>query len=156
MKYTRLTKEQFEELHQEFSKFLAVQGIDKTKWEEIKTEQPETAEQHLDCFSDLIWEGALNKVEFLEHFSKNYIFLFHFTENEAQSIVIRCNHPSIDFMTQKGLVWLSENILSDDVDIKQGKKLFEDKSSAIFEIIRQGASISNGELYQQIKNSLEI
>ncbi|MBC7440105.1 MAG: hypothetical protein H7250_09000, partial [Flavobacterium sp.] len=54
MKYTRLTKEQFEELHVEFINFLATQSIDKTEWDKIKTEKPEVAEQELDVFSDLI------------------------------------------------------------------------------------------------------
>jgi hypothetical protein len=33
MKYKRLTKEQFEALHQEFSNFLATQSIDKAEWD---------------------------------------------------------------------------------------------------------------------------
>jgi hypothetical protein len=37
MKYTRLTKEQFEELT-EFSTFLATQTIDKAEWDTIKAE----------------------------------------------------------------------------------------------------------------------
>jgi hypothetical protein len=37
MKYTRLTKEQFEELTQEFSTFLATQ-TDKAEWDTIKAE----------------------------------------------------------------------------------------------------------------------
>src|SRR5690606_4552930 len=147
MKYTRLTKEQFEELHQEFANFLASQNIDKTEWEQIKTEKPETAEQELDVFSDLIWEGALNKTEYLEHFSKSHIFLFHFTENTAQSVVIYSLNPTIDFLTKDGLIWLSENISSDQIDIKQGKKSFENKNVAVFNLIQQGALISNGNLY---------
>jgi hypothetical protein len=50
MKYSRLTKEQFEELHPEFTKFLASQQIDKKEWDKIKTEKPEVAEQELDVF----------------------------------------------------------------------------------------------------------
>lgn len=50
MKYTRLTKEQFEELHQEFTTFLATQSIDKAEWDTIKKEKPEVAEQELDVF----------------------------------------------------------------------------------------------------------
>jgi hypothetical protein len=42
----------------------------------IKAEKPEVAEQELDIFSDLVWEGVLTKAEYLEHFSKNHIFLF--------------------------------------------------------------------------------
>jgi hypothetical protein len=53
MKYTRLTKEQFEELTQEFSTFLATQTIDKAEWDTIKAEK-EVAEQELDVFSDLV------------------------------------------------------------------------------------------------------
>jgi len=69
MKYTRLTKEQLEELHQEFINFLATQAIDKAEWDKIKIEKPEVAEQELDVFSDLVWEGVLGRAQFLEHFS---------------------------------------------------------------------------------------
>ena len=43
MKYTRLTKEQFEELHPEFVNFLATQSIDKGEWDKIKAEKPAVA-----------------------------------------------------------------------------------------------------------------
>jgi Family of unknown function (DUF6495) len=76
MKYARLTKEQFEELHPEFVNFLASQSIDKAEWDKIKLNKPEIAEQELDVFSDLIWEGVLTRAEFLENFSRNHIFLF--------------------------------------------------------------------------------
>ncbi len=35
-KYSRLTKEQFEELHQEFINFLATQSITGEEWKQIK------------------------------------------------------------------------------------------------------------------------
>ena len=89
MKFSRLTKEQFEELNQEFSTFLATQAIDKAEWNKIKAEKPEVAEQELDVFSDLIWEGVLSKATYLEHFSKNHIFLFHCFDTHVQSIVLK-------------------------------------------------------------------
>lgn len=61
MKYTRLSKEQIEELHQEFINFLATQSITAEEWKDIKTNKPEVAEQELDVFSDLVWEGVLTK-----------------------------------------------------------------------------------------------
>ena len=72
MKYARLTKEQFEELHQEFINFLATQSITAEEWGDIKTNKPEVAEQELDVFSDLIWEGVLSKVQYLEHISPQH------------------------------------------------------------------------------------
>ena len=55
MKYARLTKEQLEELHPEFTNFLATQSIDKKEWDELKANKPSIAEQEIDVFSDMIW-----------------------------------------------------------------------------------------------------
>ena len=41
MKYSRLSKEQFESLHQEFINFLATQQITAAEWDTLKTTQPE-------------------------------------------------------------------------------------------------------------------
>ena len=59
MQYTRLTKEQLEELHPEFINFLATQTITAAEWEDIKTNKPKVAEEEIDIFSDLVWEGVL-------------------------------------------------------------------------------------------------
>ena len=55
MKYRRLSKEQFEELHQEFINFLATQSITGEEWTKIKTEQLKVAEEEMDIFSDFHW-----------------------------------------------------------------------------------------------------
>ena len=41
MKYAKLTKEQFEELNEEFAVFLAAQSIDEKEWTKIKKDKPE-------------------------------------------------------------------------------------------------------------------
>ncbi len=156
MKYKRLTKEQFEELHQEFSNFLATQSIDKSEWDSIKRNKPEVAEQELDVFSDLIWEGVLTKAQYLEHFSKNHIFLFHCQEKVIQSIVLKALEPQVDFMQKEGLQWLSDNIFTDTVEIHLGKKEYEtERNSAIFDLITQGAILSDGQLYLQINGIIQ-
>jgi hypothetical protein len=156
MKYTRLTKEQFEELHQEFINFLATQTIDKAEWDTIKAEQPEVAEQELDVFSDLIWEGVLTKAEYLEHFSKNHIFLFQCFDKHVQSIVLKSLVPETDFLTREGLQWLSDNMFTETIEMKIGKKEFtEERNSSIFALIQQGAFLSDGQLYQQINSIIE-
>jgi Family of unknown function (DUF6495) len=156
MKYARLTKEQFEELHQEFINFLATQAIDKAEWDKIKTEKPEVAEQELDVFSDLVWEGVLSRAEYLEHFSKNHIFLFQCFEKEIQSIVLKSLVSETNFLTKEGLQWLSDNLFTDTIEIKVGKKLFTDhRNSSIFQLIQQGAFLSDGKLFQQINTIVE-
>jgi len=153
MKYTRLTKEQFEELHPEFINFLASQTIDKNEWDKLKAEKPEVAEQELDVFSDLIWEGVLSRAEYLEHYSKNHIFLFKCNEHNIESIVIHCHAKHADFLTMEGLQWLNENIFTEEVDVRRGSKAFgDDRNGEIFSLIKQGATLSDGQLYKQFED----
>ena len=156
MKYTRLTKEQFEELHQEFTTFLATQSIDKAEWDTIKKEKPEVAEQELDVFSDLIWEGVLTNAQFLEHFSKNHIFLFQCFDTEVKSIVLKSLVPEVDFLTKEGLQWLSDNMFTETIEMKVGKKVFtEERNYSLFQLIQQGAFLSDGQLFNQINTIIE-
>ena len=156
MKYDRLTKEQFEELHPEFINFLSTQSIDKSEWDKIKLERSEVAEQELDVFSDLIWEGVLTKAEYLEHFSKNYIFLFHCFDTYVQSIVLKSVVTETNFLTKEGLQWLSDNMFTDNIEMKVGKKEFtEERNTSLFELIQQGAFLSDGQLFKQINDIIE-
>ena len=156
MKYKRLTKEQFESLHQEFANFLATQSIDKKEWDAIKSNTPEIAEQELDVFSDLIWEGVLTSAQFLEHFSKNHIFLFHCQEKFIQSMVIKSLVTEVDFMNQEGLQWLSDNLFTEAVEMHIGKKEYDgNRNEAIFNLITEGAILSDGQLYIQINGIIQ-
>lgn len=153
MKYTRLTKEQLEELHPEFTRFLASQQVDRTEWETLKIEKPEVAEQELDVFSDMIWESVIDKAQWLEHYSKNHIFLFKLGKENMESIVIHARTAVADFMTEGGLLWLNENIFSKEVQVSRGKKDFgEDRNTEIFGLIEQGAILSDGTLYTQLED----
>ena len=156
MKYARLTKEQLNELHPEFTKFLATQSIDKSEWDKIKTNQPQIAEQQLDVFSDLIWEGVLIRAEYLEHFSKTHIFLFQCGETHVHSIVLKSLDPETDFLSKDGLQWLSDHMFTENIEMKIGKKEFtKERSPELFELITQGAFLSDGQFYKQINTVIE-
>ena len=149
MKYSRLTKEQFEELHQEFINFLATQSITADEWEELKKNKPETAEQELDIFSDLVWFGVLSKVEYLEHISPNQLHLFRCKEKNMHLIALKLKHDNVDLTTNDGFQWLRDNLLSDDIEFYNAKKDYsEDKHLDIFKMIQTGANITKGELFQ--------
>jgi hypothetical protein len=153
MKYARLTKEQLEELHEEFIRFLASQSIDKAEWDTLKKEKPQVAEQEIDIFSDMIWDNVVSKAQWLEHYSKNHIFLFKINEEDMESIVIHAHTTHADFLTQGGLQWLNENIFSDEVQLTRGKKpITEDRNDAVFNLIEQGAILTDGTLYQQLED----
>ncbi len=149
MKYTRLTKEQLDELHWEFSNFLATQSITKDEWDALKRENPMAAEEELDIFSDLIWEGVLSNVSYLENISAQQIHLFHLTTKEMKLISIKVMNPDVDLGTKDGFTWFKKNYNSDFVEYLTASKSYTgDKNKDKFGLIRQGAGITKGDLYQ--------
>jgi len=148
MKFTRLSKEQFEELHQEFINFLVTQSITAEEWKDIKTNKPEVAEQELDVFSDLVWEGVLTKAEYLENISPQHMYLFYLGESEIELIGIKLNTKDVDLTTSEGFGWLRENLMSDEVEIFNAKKAYSnEKQLDKFALIQQGSVITKGELF---------
>ena len=149
MKYSRLTKEQFEELHQEFINFLATQSITADEWEKIKTNTPEIAEEELDVFSDLVWEGVLNNAKYLEHVSPSQMHLFNLENDFMHLITVKIIQKNIDITTAEGYQWLRENLMDDNVQFMQAKKEYsDDKNKDKFDLILKGAVITKGELFQ--------
>lgn len=149
MKYSRLTKEQFEELHKEFINFLATQSITADEWTNLKANKPDLAEMELDVFSDLIWEGVLNNAEYLEHFAPQHMYLFHLDEENMHAIVVNVKNEDIDITTKGGYSWLRDNLMDDSVEFLQADKAYtEEKNLDKFKMIEQGASITKGELYR--------
>ncbi|MBU2951444.1 hypothetical protein KO493_12125 [Tamlana agarivorans] len=147
MKYSRLTKEQFEELEQEFINFLATQSITGEEWANLKANKPDLAEMELDVFSDLIWEGVLNTAEYMEHISAQHMYLFKLGEANMQAIVVNIKNDQ-DITTAEGYEWLRNNLMDDHVEFLQADKDYtDDKNLDKFKMIEQGAVITKGDLF---------
>ena len=149
MKYTRLSKEQQEELQQEFINFLATQSITADEWKVLKRDKPNVAEDEIDVFSDLVWEGLLTKVNFLENIGPQQMHLFHLTDKEMKLISIKVINPNINLETKEGFSWFRKNYQSDFVEYLTASKTYtKDKNLDKFNLIKQGAVITKGELFQ--------
>ncbi len=157
MKYRRLSKEQLEELHPEFINFLATQSITKEEWDTIKATQPQVAEQEIDVFSDLVWEGVLNKAEFLEHISPNTMNLFELGDKEMSLISVMVGNEDIDITTKNGYAWLQNNLLDESVKLFTATKTYsEDPNADKFNLIEQGAVITKGTLFHYFDDLVEL
>ena len=157
MKYRRLTKEQLEELHPEFINFLATQSITAGEWSAIKRERPEVAEQELDVFSDLIWEGVLSRIEYLENISEQHMHLFYCGEKEMKLISVRVRNPGVDLQTEAGFAWFRQHWQSDLVEYLTASRAYSsDPNRDKFDLIEQGAAITKGALYQWFEEIIEI
>ncbi len=148
MKYRRLTKQQLEELHPEFINFLATQSITADEWAQLKEEKPTIAEQELDVFSDLVWEGVLGKVAYLENVSPDHLHLFKANKDGIGLIAVKCMNE-YDFTTKEGFDWLRNHLHEESVEVMTATKAYkEEKNQELFKLIEQGANITQGALYQ--------
>ena len=156
MKYTRLSKEQFEELHQEFINFLATQSITADEWSDIKANKPEVANQELDVFSDLVWEGVLTKAQYLENISPQHMYLFYLGAEEIELVGVKLNTKDVDLTTREGFSWLRENLMSDSVELFNAKKEYSDDMQLDkFALIQQGSIITKGDLFKYFNKLIE-
>ncbi len=148
MKYRLLTKEQFENLHQEFALFLASQSIDVKEWNEIKTQKPEIALEEMSIFSDMVWEDVLTKTTYLEHFSETSANFFKCEADKIHRIAIKITWD-INLLTQEGFEWLMHNPLDNSVEIFKGTKTYtSQRNTEIFDLIEKGSMITNGEVFE--------
>ena len=73
-----------------------------------------------------------------------------------KSIVLKSLVPEVDFLTKDGLHWLSDNLFTETIEMKIGNKKFtEDRNQSLFELIQQGAFLSDGQLFKQINTIIE-
>ena len=157
MKYARLTKEQLEELKPEFVNFLATQSITGDEWATIKEKQPQVAEEEIDVFSDLVWEGVLTKAQYLEHVSPNQMHLFLLGEGNMSLIAVKINKEDIDITTAEGYAWLKENLGDDDVVFMSASKDYSaDRNADKFKLISEGAVITRGDLYNWFARFVDV
>jgi hypothetical protein len=157
MQYARLTKEQLEEMHPEFINFLATQTITAAEWDTLKKEKPEVAEEEIDIFSDLVWEGVLSKAEFLEHISPNQMHLFQLGADKMTLIAVKVNNEDVDITSQEGYKWLQDNLGDEQVVFLTASKAYSDKPNMDkFNLIQQGAVITKGDLYRWFGRFVEV
>lgn len=156
MKYARLSQEQFEEMHEEFAQFLAVQEITKDDWDKIKESNSDQVDIQLDAFSHLVWEKVLEKVKFLELIFPNHMYLFKI-DTSLHLIGLKVNQSLVDITTPEGYSWLKENLMNDAVELFQStKELSNNFKADLFKLIQQGASITSGELYGYFEDLISL
>ena len=151
MKYSRLSKEQFNLLNKEFSNYLATLSIDKLKWNLLKKNKV-NVDKILDDFSDLVWDKVISEKVYLIHFSKKQVFFFLCDLKFIELISISIN-SEINLKNKNIWKWITKNIFSENVDIFYSKKKYlEHRKIEIFELIKMGSIIDSGETYTKIKN----
>ena len=155
MKYTTLSKEQFEELNEEFAVFLAAQSIDAKEWTSIKENKPDLADKEMEVFSDFVWEKVLDKANYLEHFSPDSLNLFKCDQDTIERIVVKVNKEGINLLESNDFEWLLDNSKDPRIEYLKGKKGYnKERNDDIFDLIQKGSVVTEGELFEAIRKMI--
>lgn len=130
MKYERLPKSELEKLEKEFVDFLVVNGITAHDWIQLK-EDSEKSNEIINQFSDVIWESVLRKSEYIEFTQGEQVFCFRFEPNTARLKIVKKNKDG------------SKSVVS-----MQSKPYQREREVEMFELLRSGGVITEGELFK--------
>ncbi len=145
-KYRLLTSDELEPLKEDFVAFLVVNGIVAVEWAKIKTNDLAKAQGIIAQFSDVVFEKILRQQRYLVHRTEKSISCFHYQDKQAVVISVKCS---------QGKLVLDEHISAalrqGDCELITGqKKYIKQRELEMFEMIKKGAKLSEGEWYKKL------
>ena len=156
MKYRRLHRDELEELEKPFIQFLAANTITAKDWEQIKAEDPLKAEKLIDIFSDIAIDKMMGDIVYLQWRSETEIRCFHCSKDIIYQLGMRMDGTSsINFLTQTDAPQLMESLKKTGAELKlfsAQKKYSKERGIELFNMIENGCRISDGTLYNTLKD----
>lgn len=151
VKYRTLNNVELEALQEEFIKFLVLNGISAQDWVTIKESQPLVSSGLIDAFSDVVFEGIVRKVNYLEYSDQSGLKVFKCDLDEITLIGLdNISNISIDFSDQNILIGHVKSHPDSFTIFKTTKKYFPDRSTEIFKMISSGAVVSDKTWYETL------
>lgn len=152
MKYRRLSEKELVTFEKEFVNFLVVNGITAEDWVKIKANELEKTETLLDLFSDVILEGTLRKIQFLELQSTAYYQSIFFGRDKMVTVVLSRKDKNRTMLDEN--LSLETMLNSSDYEIFKGQKDFtKEREMEVFEMTKKGFLIGDGTFFKLVMNA---
>ncbi len=152
MKYQRLSNAELENLKEDFIRFIASQGIDAPAWTKMKTDNNAEAEKLIHIYSDLVYDQALAKAQYMEHVSAKEFKSIQFKDTETLIHGIKVTHNSaINLNTDEFQQSVERGLENKEIEVftatKKHNKLREQE---MFEWIQKGAYLADEKWFNEI------
>lgn len=149
LKYRRLNNDELKELEKEFIHFLAANGIDAPKWQQLKAEKIDEAEHFIDAFSNVVLEKSLSKINYIEHKTPTDYKVFFYDKDEAFFYGLKSQ--KIDLL-QLDISSVEEVLKTDNIQLlKASKKYTTTREQELFDMIQKGCSVTDHSFYLLLK-----
>jgi len=149
-KYRALTKDELAGLEKEFVDYLIVNGITADDWVKIKEEEKEKAEDIIVLFSDVVFEGVMRKVKFLEFREKSDLKAFQCLEEKIILVGMMSENPEVNFTEKKYLETAAQEPPKGVKVYSTEKPYAKTRELELFEMIQAGCSISDGQVFKAL------
>jgi hypothetical protein len=145
-----LTIAELEELEKEFVDYLVVNGITADDWVEMKENEPEKANQIIELFSDVVFEGVMRKVNFLDVITPKSIKTFQCLADKMVLVGLDADPASeVDF-TSAPLSNIQHQA-GQQLSVYNSEKTYtEERGLELFKMIQNGAVISDGSYFKKL------
>ena len=151
MKYRLLTKEELQGFEKEFIEYLILNGITAEDWEIMKKDAVEKAEEVVKLFSDVVFEGILRKINFLEYRSKSSIITYQCLADKIVAVGMKASSiKEVDFLSKS---YLKEALKNPPKGLKvytTSKKYTKARELELFEMTQTGCEITDGKLFKTL------
>ncbi len=149
--YRLLTIEELTELEKEFIEYLVLNGITAEDWVKMKAEDKAGTERVIELFSDVVFEGILRKVNYLEYRAENFVHAFQTLPDKLVLVAMESeDEENVNFL---------DNAFIQEATINPPEKLYVRTSSKpyskrreleLFDMIQAGCTISDGGLFKAL------
>jgi hypothetical protein len=149
--YRLLTLEELTELEKEFVEYLVLNGITAEDWVKMKTKDKEGAERIIELFSDVVFEGIMRNVIFLEYRAGNFIHAFQCLADKLVLVAMESEDDSAVNFLDPAFIEASTINPPDKLIIRTTSKPYsKTRERELFDMIQAGCTISDGGLFKAL------
>jgi hypothetical protein len=148
-KYRLLSSDELKALEKEFVEYLVVNGITADEWERLKKEENDKALQITDLFSDVVMEGALRKIKFINLYTSETVQAIQCLEDRMIMMAVKREDETLDLLTRTAFEL--RDIKEGRISIYKGQKKYDsERQKVIFDMTQKGYEVSDGQLFRQL------
>jgi hypothetical protein len=148
-KYRLLSSDELKALEKEFVEYLVVNGITADEWERLKKEENDKALQITDLFSDVVMEGALRKIKFINLYTSETVQAIQCLEDRMIMMAVKREDETLDLLTRTAFEL--RDIKEGRISIYKGQKKYDsERQKVIFDMTQKGYEVSDGQLFKQL------
>lgn len=149
--YRSLRLDELTELEKEFVEYLVLNGIAAEDWVKMKAEDKAGAEQIVDLFSDVVFEGIMRNVTYVEYRSEKFVHAFQCLADELVLVAMEAkDETGVNFLDS---VFIQEASINppDKLFVRtSSKKYSKRRELELFDMIQAGCIISDGGLFKAL------